>query len=72
VDDHQIEELIPCAGRLTALTQTILESGSGYTHGECSEVRLPYPVSLLCAVPENARRCRGFYATASPEMSVDS
>jgi hypothetical protein len=72
VDDHQIEKLVSRTGRLTALTQTILECGSGYTHGECSELRLPYPASLLRAVPENACRCRGFPATASHGMSDDS
>ena len=43
MDDDQIEKLIPCACRLAALTSTVMKSGSGYTHSECTGVRLPCP-----------------------------
>jgi hypothetical protein len=71
VDDDEIEELIPRARRLAALTQTVLESGSGYTHSECIEVRLPCPMSRLRAVPAAACRCRGMHTMAPPGPSDD-
>ena len=70
VDDHQVEELVACTRRLTALTQTVLKSGSGCTHNECTEVRLPYPKSAPAVLPGGALQCRGIHAAAPGRLCV--